>query len=29
VYYTVNLDEGREYTLLDDERGIQKAFTPS
>ncbi len=29
VYYTITLEEGREYTLLDDERGIQKAFTPS
>lgn len=28
VYYTVTLEEGREYTLLDDERGIQKRFTP-
>jgi hypothetical protein len=29
VYYTVTLDEGREYTLLDDERGMERAFTPS
>jgi hypothetical protein len=29
VYYTVRLEKGREYTLLDDERGLQKAFTPS
>ena len=29
VYYTVSLDEGREYTLLDDERGIESTFTPS
>jgi hypothetical protein len=29
VYYTVTLEKGREYTLLDDERGIEKAFTPS
>jgi hypothetical protein len=29
VYYTVTLEQGREYTLLDDERGLKKAFTPS
>jgi hypothetical protein len=29
VYYTVELEQGREYTLFDDERGIQKAFTAS
>jgi hypothetical protein len=29
VYYTVELEQGREYTLLDDERGVQDAFTPS
>ena len=29
VYYTVELEKGREYTLLDDERGVQRAFTPS
>jgi hypothetical protein len=29
VYYTVELEEGRPYTLLDDERGIEKTFTPS
>jgi hypothetical protein len=29
VYYTVRLDQGREYTLLDDERGVQRVFTPS
>ena len=29
VYYTVSLDEGRDYTLLDDERGIESTFTPS
>jgi hypothetical protein len=29
VYYTVTLEEGREYTLFDDEHGIQKTFTPS
>lgn len=29
VYYTVELEEGREYTLLDDERGIQGSFTAS
>jgi hypothetical protein len=29
VYYRVKLEEGREYTLLDDERGVQKAFRPS
>jgi hypothetical protein len=29
VYYTVTLEEGREYTLLDDEHGIQRTFTPS
>ncbi len=28
VYYTVTLEEGREYTLLDDENGIQRTFTP-
>ncbi len=27
VYYTINLEQGRTYTLLDDERGIQKSFT--
>jgi hypothetical protein len=29
VYYTVTLEQGREYTLFDDVHGIQKAFTPS
>ena len=29
VYYTFSFDEGREYTLFDDERGIQRSFTPS
>jgi hypothetical protein len=29
VYYTFSFEEGREYTLLDDERGIQRSFTPS
>jgi hypothetical protein len=29
VYYTIDLEEGREYTLLDDERGIAKSFAPS
>ena len=28
VYYRMTLDEGREYTLLDDENGIQRTFTP-
>jgi hypothetical protein len=28
VYYTIALDEGREYTLLDDENGTQRTFTP-
>jgi hypothetical protein len=28
VYYTVELEQGREYTLLDDVHGIQKTFTP-
>ena len=27
VYYTVTLEQGREYTLLDDEHGIQRTFT--
>lgn len=29
VYYTLSFEKGREYTLLDDEHGLQKAFTPS
>jgi hypothetical protein len=29
VYYRVTLEKGRTYTLLDDERGIQRTFTPS
>jgi hypothetical protein len=29
VYYRVKLEKGREYTLFDDERGVQAAFTPS
>jgi hypothetical protein len=29
VYYRVALEQGREYTLLDDERGVQGTFTPS
>jgi hypothetical protein len=29
VYYTFTFEKGREYTLLDDERGLQKVFTPS
>ncbi len=29
VYYSVTLAAGREYTLLDDEHGLQKTFTPS
>jgi hypothetical protein len=29
VYYTITLEQGREYTLLDDEHGIQRTFTPS
>jgi hypothetical protein len=29
VYYTVELEKDREYTLLDDVRGIQKSFTAS
>ena len=29
VYYEVTLQRGREYTLLDDEHGIQRTFTPS
>jgi hypothetical protein len=29
VYYTMNFEEGREYTLLDDEHDLQKSFTPS
>jgi hypothetical protein len=28
VYYTVTLEQGREYTLFDDEHGIQRSFTP-
>jgi hypothetical protein len=28
VYYTVTLEQGREYTLFDDVHGIQKTFTP-
>jgi hypothetical protein len=28
VYYRIELQQGREYTLLDDEHGIQKTFTP-
>lgn len=27
VYYRVNLERGRTYTLLDDERGVEKTFT--
>lgn len=29
VYYTVTLEQGREYTLLDDENDRQLTFTPS
>jgi hypothetical protein len=29
VYYRIDLEEGREYTLLDDERGRELSFTPS
>jgi hypothetical protein len=29
VYYTVTLDQGREYTLLDDVNDRQLTFTPS
>jgi hypothetical protein len=29
VYYSVNLEQGREYTLVDDERGLEKTFRPS
>ena len=29
AYYTVELEAGREYTLLDDERGKELSFTPS
>jgi plastocyanin len=29
VYYTIDLEEGREYTLLDDQRGRELSFTPS
>jgi hypothetical protein len=29
VYYTITLDKGREYTLLDDENDRQLTFTPS
>ena len=29
VYYTVKVEKGREYTLFDDERGVQEAFTLS
>ena len=29
VYYTMQFEKGREYTLLDDENGVQRAFTPS
>lgn len=29
VYYTVTLEKGREYTLLDDEHGLEVSFTPS
>jgi hypothetical protein len=28
VYYRLTLEEGREYTLLDDEHGVQRTFTP-
>jgi hypothetical protein len=27
VYYTIDLEQSQEYTLLDDERGIQGSFT--
>jgi hypothetical protein len=27
VYYTIDLEQGRAYTLLDDERGVQRSFT--
>lgn len=29
VYLTLELEQGREYTLLDDERGRELSFTPS
>jgi hypothetical protein len=29
VYYRIDLEQGREYTLLDDERGRELSFTPS
>jgi hypothetical protein len=29
VYYTHTFEQGREYTLLDDENGVQKSFTPT
>ena len=29
VYLTFRFERGREYTLLDDEHGLQKVFTPS
>ncbi len=29
VYYTLRLDAGRAYTLLDDEHGIARSFTPA
>ena len=29
VYYTFDFEQDREYTLLDDENGVQKVFTPS
>ena len=29
AYYTVELEAGREYTLLDDERSRELSFTPS
>lgn len=29
VYYTITLEEGHEYTLLDDENGLERSFTPS
>lgn len=29
IYYTIELESGRQYTLLDDERGRELSFTPS